>query len=87
MQYLFRPQVKKHPVNSAHPGLRAATQPRVIAKPQWLCMAHYWLSVMKHNYKDTVRWNKGDMIARRLTAWKGSCVAVDMLVGVVTDTM
>ena len=42
---------------------------------------------MKHNMKGTVKWNKGDMIARHLGLWKGSCVAVDMLVGVVTDSM
>ena len=32
------------------------------------------------------RWNT-DMIARHLGLWKESCVAVDILVGVVTDTM
>ena len=31
--------------------------------------------------------NKGDIIARHLGLWKGCCVAVDMLVEVVTDTM
>ena len=40
-----------------------------------------------HNLKGTVRWNKGDVIARHLVMWKGCCVAVDTLVEVVTDTM